>query len=946
MRQLLPALLVCLATTAEAGAAGTPPAPPSSPAQAAATRLAVNGLRCESQTDPLGIGDPRPRLSWVLTSDRRGEAQTAYHVVVASTAAGLAQDRGDLWDSGKVPGAQSVHVEYAGRPLPSRTIAHWKVRVWDADGRPSAWSEPARWEMALVDPGDWTAIWLNDGKITPATDEAFYEPDPAPLFRRDFTLPSPVTRARLYITGLGYYEASLNGARVGDRVLDPGWTMYAKRVFYSTYDVTQALRQGRNCLGVMVGNGWYNPLPLRMWGRLNLRDHLVTGRPRFIAQLEVELADGSRQSIVSDASWRVADGPLLSNNVYLGEVYDARLEQPGWDAPGFNDTGWRRAVPAREKVGPLEPQPQPPIKATGTIAPAAVTEPRPGVFIFDMGQNFSGWATLAVTAPRGSRVTLRYGELLNADGTLNPLTSVAGQIKGRRTSSDGVSRPVGGSGAPDVAWQADSYIASGSGLETFSPRFTYHGFRYVELTGYPDRPPHNAVTGVRLHADVAEAGSFTSSDPLINQIQDITRRTFLSNIFSVQSDCPHREKFGYGGDIVATSDAFALNFDMARFYAKAVTDWGDSARDDGMLTDTAPFVGIQYCGVGWAMAHPVLQAQLYQYYGDRRLIERQYEASRRWLDLVAAANPLHIVKTGLGDHEALAETPPEFLVTPLYVESARLVARLAGILGRRDQAAQYASLAHAAAMAFVAHREQAMVDAAEPRTQSALAFALHAGLVPADQREAAVQQLLRDIRDTRGGQLSTGIFGTKFALEELSAQGQAQAVFDLVTRVAFPGWGYMLANGATTLWEHWARSDNTYSHNHPMFGSVSQWFFNWLGGIQPAPDAVAFDRIVIRPQAVKGLDYVRSSYASVRGPIVSNWSRQGATIEWQITIPANATATIYIPSVLLDDVREGPGDGVPAGSAAGVRQARMDGPNAVFVVGSGTYRFTSKDTGR
>ena len=904
------------------------------------------GLRCESRVDPLGIDEAHPRLSWVLQSARRGQGQTAYQVLVASSPTALAAHRGDLWDSGKVVSSQSVQVPYGGALLDSRAVCYWKVRVWDASGRVSPWSAPARWEMALLSPRDWTAVWVNDGKPNPASDDGFYEEDPAPLFRREFTLRAAVVRARLYITGLGYYEASLNGARVGDHALDPGWTAYASRVYYSTYDVTRDLRQGGNCLGVTVGNGWYNPLPLRMWGRLNLRDHLLVGRPRFIAQLEVDLADGSRHSIVSDPGWRVADGPLRSNSVYLGEAYDARIEPDGWSRPGFDDTTWRRAAAAHEPVGRLQAQPQPPIRVTATLVPTRILEPGPGVFIFDFGQNFAGWARLTLTAPRGTRITLRYGELLNADGTLNPLTSVAGQIKGRRTAKDGVSQPVGGSGPPDVAWQADTYVARGGGPETYTPRFTFHGFRYVEVRGYPGRPALDALTGLRLNADVEAAGSFTSSSSVLNRIQEMTRWTFLSNLFSVQSDCPHREKFGYGGDIVATSDAMMLNFDMAGLYAKSVVDWSDAARSDGMLTDTAPFVGIQYCGVGWAMVHPVLQSQLYAYYGDRRLIERQYETSRRWLDLVAAANPGHIVKDGLGDHEALAESAPELLVTPLYVESARLVARLATVLGRRDDAARYSALADAVAAAFSDYRRRAEAAAPDSRTQSTTAYALHAGLVPPGERAAAAQWLLDDIRNARGGHLATGIFGTNFALDALSREGHAQAVFDVVTQETFPGWGYMLAGGATTLWEHWAFSDNTYSHNHPMFGSISQWFFNWLGGIQPAADAAGFDRVVIRPQMVRGLDWVRSSYRSVRGLIVSNWSRTADGTEWHITIPVNATARIVLPAGAIEDLREGPEPGVPVGRAEGIRDAHMEGGLAVVTAGSGTYRFVSRPRAR
>ncbi len=903
--------------------------------------LAVTDLRCEYRTNPVGLDERRPRLGWVLQSTRRDEVQTAFQVLVARTETALARDRGDLWDSGRVAGSQSVHVVYAGAPLKSRDVCYWKVRAWDRDGRVSAWSAPARWEMALVDPSDWTGVWVNDGKPTPASDAAFYEDDPAPLFRREFTLDATVSRARLYITGLGYYEASINGRAVGDHVLDPGWTMYGKRVYYSTYDVTRELRRGANCLGVTLGNGWYNPLPLRMWGNRNLRNDMVVGRPRLIAQLEIDLADGSRRTIVSDETWRVADGPIRFNNVYLGEVYDARREIAGWDLPGFDDRPWRRASVAAEPIGALRAQPQPPVRVTGTFEPVAVTEPAPGVFIFDMGRNFSGWARLTLTAPPGVKVTLRYGELLNADGTLNPLTAVAGQIKGTRKAKDGTMERIGGPGSPEIAWQADTYIAAGRGPESYTPRFTFHGFRYVEVTGYPGRPGRGAITGLRLNTDVESVGTFDSSNPLLNGIQEMTRRTFLSNLFSVQSDCPHRERFGYGGDIVATSDALMLNFDMSLFYEKSAADWGDSARDNGMLTDTAPFVGIQYCGVGWAMVHPALQRQLYQYYGNRRLVEEQYGTARRWLDLVASGHPEHVVTDGLGDHEALAQTPPWVLVTPLYYESASLMARLASVLGRTGDASRYEALAADIRRAYVTRLQES--GGVNPRTQSAEAFALQLGLVPPPDRQRRVEWLLDDIRRTNNGHLSTGIFGTKFTLDVLSREGHAQAVYDVVTRETFPGWGYMIANGATTLWEHWALSTNTYSHNHPMFGSVSQWFFNWLGGIQPGPDAVGFDRVVIRPQAVEGLDWVRCSYRSVRGLITSNWSRANGALTLDVTIPVGATATVVIPAKGLDAVTEGRTASTAARSAVGVRDARMDGQAAVFTIGSGTYRFVSRD---
>ena len=905
------------------------------------TTPSLTGLRCERAEHPLGIDNPQPCLGWVLHSDVRGEAQAAYQVLVSRSREKLAQDQGDLWDSGRVESGESVQVPYRGKPLESRTACYWKVRIWGKLGGVSPWSEPASWEMGLLAEQDWKARWINDGKSNPQKDEDFYQEDPAPRFRKEFTLPKKIARARLFISGLGYYEASLNGQRVGDHVLDPGWTRYSQRVLYSTYDVTDQLRQGDNCLGVTLGNGWYNPLPLRMWGHLNLREHLPIGRPRFIAQLEVEFSDGTVGSIASDTTWKVGEGPIRSNSIYLGEIHDAGRETPGWDRPGFADTGWRQAAGAAEPVGALRSQSQPPIRATATINPVNLTEPRPGVFIFDLGQNFAGWAKLNVSAPAGTRITLRYGELLNKDGTLNPMTSVCGQIKGTRKAkdTDAKEESVGGPGSPAIAWQSDTYIASGRGAEIYTPRFTFRAFRYVEITGCLGKPSLGMITGLRLNSDVARVGSFSCSNDQFNRIQAICDWTFLSNIFSVQSDCPHRERFGYGADLAVTSEAFMMNYDMSTFYAKATRDWRDSALADGMLTDTGPFVGIQYCGVAWALVHPLLQRQLYQYYGDRQLMEEQYEAARRWLELVAANTPDFIIKDGLSDHEGLGEAPAPAMVTPLYAASARMVGELAGILGRGEEAAKYLRLSSDIAKAYRGRFLDTATGRVGPGTQASQAFALHLDLVPPDQRPAVLNVLLDDIRGPREQHLSTGIFGTKFMLDVLSREGYADLACAMVSQKTFPGWGYMVENGATTLWEHWKGSDNTYSLNHPMFGSVSQWFYQWLGGIQPAPEAVGFDRILIRPQFVKDLTWVKCTYNSVRGRIVSDWRRESDRVTMDIEIPGNATALVYVPSDHPEQIQE---SGRLASEATGVEFIRTDGKTAVYRVGSGSYSFTTR----
>ena len=898
--------------------------------------LVPSGLKCEYRTEPLGIDSPAPRLNWIVESGLRGQAQSAYQVLTADSLQALASDTGNLWDSGKVLSRETLNIVYGGKLLRSGQRCFWKVRVWDMGGAASPWSAPSSWEMALLSPADWKGRWIGDGRPTPARDEDFFKDDPAPLFRKEFTLPADVRGARLYIAGLGYYEAALNGRRVGDQVLDPGWTNYAKRVFYSPYDVTGLLRKGPNCLGIMLGNGWYNPLPLLMWGNRNIRESLPVGRPCFIAQLDIELGDGSRISIATDASWKSRPGPVLRNNVYLGEVYDARKEVKGWDRPGLDESGWLPAVPG--PGGALQAQPQPPIRVTAVIAPVKITRPEPGTFIADFGRNFAGLVRLHVEAPAGKTIRLRYGELLYPDGRLNPMTGVCGQIKGKKANGEN----VGGPGSPEIAWQSDTYIAAGGREEVYAPRFTFRGFRYAEVTGYPGVLDPASIEGLALNSDVGPAGSFSCSNELFNRIQEMVRRTFLSNLFSVQSDCPHREKFGYGGDIAATSEAFIDNFDMAGFYAKAVRDWGDAARPDGMLTDTAPFVGIQYCGVGWAMAHPLLLEQLYRYYGDRRLIEEQYETAAAWLDLVSAQNPEGIIKEGLSDHEGLEEASSPQMATPLYFQSARLMSRLAAVLGKAGDAARYERLAGGIRTAYLRRFLTPGTGTLSPTTQAGQAFALYLGLVPPGEKDAALSVLLKKVKEDGRGHLSTGIFGTKFMLDVLSGSGHADAAYGIVGRRTFPGWGYMLENGATTLWEHWEGSDDTFSHNHPMFGSVSDWFFKWPAGIQPCPDAVGFDRIAIRPQPAAGLTWVKAFYDSMRGRISSEWKTEGGRFVLTVTIPANTTAEVHVPASDPSAVIEG---GRPAESVPGVLYQGTEQGAAVFSVGSGTYVFSSEFRG-
>lgn len=906
--------------------------------------ISATDLKCEYLANPLGVDVARPRLGWVVQSDIRGQRQTAYRILVARSRESLSQDNGDLWDSGKINSAKSIQIVYAGEKLQSGMECFWKVMIWAQNGKASPWSKSAKWEMGLLSEADWQGYWINDGKSNPVEDRDFFTiDDPAPLFRRDFEVSGKIKKARLYITGLGYYEARINGRKVDDRVLDPGWTNYAKEIYYSTYDVTEMLKAGKNALGVMVGNGWFNPLPLKMWGRLNLRKHLPVGRPMFIAQLNIEYENGTTQPVYSDETWKVAKGPLLKNNIYLGETYDARKEKPDWNKAGFDDRDWAFAKKADVQSGKLVWQHNEPIRRTKVLKPVQITEPRPGVYVFDMGQNFAGQYKLRVKGPSGTKITMRFGELLYEDGTVNTRTAVCGQIKRKEPGMDG---------SPAVAEQKDIYILKGNGNEEYVPHFTFHGFRYVEMTGFPGRPTADSFTGYLVNSDVEPVGNFECSNKLFNQIFEMVRWTFLSNLFSVQSDCPARERFGYGGDLAATSNSFIYLFDMSQFYTKTVRDWGRIDLANGGLPDTAPYVGINYCGPGWQMAYPQTQMQLYRYYGETRLLKEQFPRMSAWMDELVREYPDHLAD-GLSDHESLAPTAKGLMPTAFYHECANQVSQIARINGFEIEAQKYSDLASEIKKVFQSRYllDDGTVwdrqDAHMEQTQASQAFGLYLNLIPDGLKEAAFDLLVKKIdssvvkikekRIELHNHLTTGLHGTDYLFNVLAENGRSDLVSAMVGQIDFPGYGYMLENGATTLWEHWAGSDDVYSQNHPMLGSVSEWFFKWLGGIRPADDAYGFDRIIIQPQIVDGLKWVRSSYRSIRGKIVSDWEKDaGENLRLRITIPANTSAIVHVPASSAKKVKE---SGVPAEQAEEIRFLEMKNGTAVYQVGSGHYSF-------
>ena len=706
------------------------------------------------------------------------------------------------------------------------------------------------------------AKWIQDKKILPQSDADFYLDDPAPLFRKTFFLNELPKKATLFITAAGYYKSTINTFELENNILDPTWTDYSKRIYYKEYDITQQLTRGINCLGVTLGNGFYNPLPLKMWGRINLRERLSVGKSRFIAKIRITLPNGKTEEIVSDSSWKYGYGPIIKNSVYLGTHYDANNEITAWSHADFDDTHWDNAMPADPPGGKLQKAFFPTIKINKKINPQKIYPTKNGKWIVDMGENFTGTYSVKLSGQKGDKITFRFGERIYQDGTLNPMTSVIGQIK---------KSGLGGPGAPNVAWQTDSYIMGDENPIWFRPEFTYHAYRYMEIDGLKEKPKKDEIVGLSIHSAVDQKNHFTSSAPLLNEIQKTVRRTFLANLVGVQSDCPAREKFGYGGDLNATSASFIYNFDMQAFYKKTVYDWVD-AINDSTFVDTAPSVGIQYCGISWESAFLITQYQLYLYYNDLDFIKEMYPFNQQWMDKVARIHPEGIVHKGLSDHESLSPVPVQLIGTLHYLQTARIMKVFAGIMEDRKSQSKYHQLASDLTKKIREAFWKKSIKGPINR-QTLFASLLYHKIIPEDEIHAAKDSLKSALKKAPAQHLTTGIFGTPYALEAISEYLSPQTTINIVNNIDYPGWGYMVEQGATTLWETWKESDNIYSNSHPMFGSVTEWFYRWLGGIRPDPKHPGFKKFFIKPFTPKGLDSVSTSYAAPQGEILSQWSK-------------------------------------------------------------------------
>lgn len=876
-------------------------------------------LRCEYASNPLGIDSLTPLLSWRFETSARNQKQLAYQVLVATTREQLLQDQPDVWDSGRVQSAESAHVPYAGTKLISRMRCWWKVRVWSQDGEVSAWSELATWEMGLLSPSDWQAKWIGSGPTRePRPAAGFFKDKKEPtvlnltakvdsrstLLRKEFAISKPIQRARAYVTGLGYYELSCNGKRMGDRVLAPAKSNYRKWVLYDVYDLTSELRQGANAVGMILGNGWFNPAQ-KWWESYRMQ---WFGSKRGIVQLNIDYVDGSQETVVSDGSWKSAPGPVIASCVYDGETYDARQEQAGWDSPAFDDAKWVAANVVEPPGGVLKAHVMPPIKLVEHIQPVSVSSPKAGIHVFDMGQNFAGWARLTVKGPRGTRITLRYAEDLKPDGTMDVKSN-------------------------ERALATDVYVLKGGGPEVYEPRFTFHGFRYVELSGFPGTPDRDTLLGCVVHSACEPAGEFVCDNELINRIHAATRWSQRSNLMGYPMDCPQRdERLGWFGDALVSMEEAMFNFDMPLFYRQwldGVQFNQNEANGDISIVSPRPYMSLEPDPT-WSSAYVVMVWEYYRHYGDKQFLARHFESMKRYVDYLGTQAKDHILpKYWIGDWGTIVkgwqEGEPVSVTTAFYYYDATIVAKAARVLGKEADTEKYAKLASDIKTAFNNKYFDVGNKRYERGTQFSNAFPLYLGLAEPTYQRPVLENILSSLEQNRG-HFDVGVLGAKYLTDALTNAGRADLAYGLATRTGFPSWAHMLEGGRTTLSEFW---DLHGSHNHVMMGSIDGWFYRVLAGIQPTEDRPGFAHIVIKPFMPTGLNYVKASTRTVRGAVAVEWRKVDNGLTLKMRIPVNSTATIYVPVKSAERIQSEP----PLKAVRNLENA------TVYEVGSGEYGF-------
>jgi alpha-L-rhamnosidase len=947
--------------------------------------LSVQNIRCEYMSNPIGVDNEKPRLSWQLISDLRADKQIAYELLVSSSIENLAKNDGDLWDSGKVQTDQSIQLLYMGKALKSMQYCYWKVRVYDKFDKASDWSKPAFWGMGILSNQDWkNAKWIayKDGDLwkkewkqhkdselghlpplkgrlvswpwftgKDSTVFSLYEMakpkyDATPLFRKEFSIPQNIKSAHLFICGLGYYEAFINGQKVGNHVLDPAWTNYDKRSMYVTYNVTNQIKKGDNAIGIMLGRGQYNPLCNDIW---KLSQSSWVDQLKVIALLHINYTDGTSAEIITDNSWKTAGGPIVYDDTRHGELYDARLEQKGWSKPAFNEKQWKSVSTVNWNAS-LVSQMMPPIRAFDEILPLKTIRKEPGIMVYDIGKNIAGWAKVQVKGKVGDRILVEYSETPGDMELISTLTPwrFKHTIKDKHYASF-YDKAVN-------VRQQNGYILNGGETETFECHFSYKGFQYIRVTSY-DGASIGKVVGVPVHTDVETVGGFACSNPVVNQLQKMSINSLLSNFQGISTDCPHREKQGWTADVYMSSTAAMYNFNMAAFYSKWLTDLADTQDSKGFLGFVAPSSNTSSNGsTVWPAALVILSSQLYQFYADILPISKNIDVMHRFAKssmLNQVEGKPEIIKDVLGDWVSplmeLNDTtkcntmsPPEgnsVYGTASHYLVVKKLAEMDKTMGLHTLATEMEDWAKRISTSFNAefYNPISYIYHGEKSTgyrQSPNVVALQYGLVPIENKEAVINNLVADLHK-KDDRIGTGFIGTA-ALMNFLPIVNPELAFVVATQKKYPGWGFMVAQGANTMWETW---DGYSSRNHPPFCLISEYFYRYLAGIQNDESAPGFKHFIIHPSIVGDLKYVDAHYETMYGCIKSSWKKERNKLNMTIFIPVNTTAIVYVKSKQDGLILEG---GKDVKLAKGVDFISKENGQTLFKVQSGNYVFQSE----
>jgi len=900
------------------------------PVQLFAQALQVTDLQCQYNTNPEGIEAASPKLSWKLKADGRNVLQSAYRILVADNPAVLDKNVGNVWDSKKALSPASIQVAYKGGALQSAKTYYWKVMVWDNHQHASQWSNIAQWQMGLLDTAEWQgAKWIayaqmpDSMRVVPFAGNRGPKGlppanDVLPLLRKTFSVSKPVKKATLYICGLGHFDMSLNGEKVGDHFLDPGWTQYDKQALYMPFDITNKLRQGHNTIGVMLGNGFYFIPRDKRYRKMTG----AYGYPKMICRLVIEYADGTTGGLISDESWKTAPGPIIFTSIYGGEDYDANLEQPGWNTNNFNDGKWQNAVIVN---GPpqLDAQAADPLKVMQQFSPVSKTHISTGAWVFDLGQNASGIPEITVQGKKGDTVRITPAELIHPDGSANQ----------------------NGSGKPHYY----NYILKGDGPETWHPQFTYYGFRYLQVDGgmpQGEANPNNLpvilnIKGLHTCNAADSVGNFACSSELFNHIYNLIDWAIKSNMASLFTDCPHREKLGWLEEAHLVGNSLHYNYDIHRLALKCINDMRYAQTPDGLIPEIAPeftkFPEPFRDSPEWGSNSIILPWYVYQWYGDKEVLTENYAMMTRYLAYLGTKANDHILMQGLGDWYDLGPKAPGFsqltpkglTATAFYYYDLHLMANIARLLGKTADAQADEKLAAGVKQAYNKMFFNPQTKIYGTGSQTANAISVYMGLVEPADKQAVTDNVIKDLRGHNNA-LTSGDIGFRYLLKSLEEAGRSDVIYDMNSRTDVPGYGYQVLHGATSLTESWAVGGS--SQNHFMLGELMEWFYEDLAGIKPAPDAIAFNKIKINPQLVGDITFAKASYNSPYGIISTDWKKSGDKFELTVRIPANTTATIYLPSKRGANITEG-GKAI---SAAGYKDGK-----ALIKTGSGIYHFVS-----